>query len=186
MRYVNSKLMRAIRSLALALPLALIAPMVVQPGTARADVGATQMGEDGEKNYDFGLKVRIELRMEDGTTVKHRGDMRTMGMDWRFEFDGADHHHVLVLNAEGKEGDKVMPLTLSYERDGMDVIAPYKSDWKTRKRETLWTTDGKLAIALTLIPYKFEHEDKSRDDKDKIIGNEGEDDDDPLGGNLFN
>ena len=42
--------------------------------------------------------------------------------------------------------------------------------------------DGKLAIALTFIPYKFEREDQSRDDKDKV---NPDDNDDPLGGNLF-
>jgi hypothetical protein len=169
---------RIVRALPLVLPLALVAPLVT-PTQVQAAAG----GEDeDEPSYDYGAKVRIEVRMENGTVVKHRGEMRSFGNEWRFEFEGADHHHVVTLNAEAEEGDKQLEVTLAYDRDGMAVIAPYKDTYKVRKRQTLWTEDGKLAIALTFIPTKFEREDKSRDDKDKI---DPGDDDDPLGGNLF-
>lgn len=169
---------RIARALPLVLPLALIAPLVT-PAQVQA---AAADGEDDEPSYDYGARVKIELRMENGTIVKHRGEMRSFGNEWRFEFEGADHHHLVTLNAAGKEGDKQLEVTLAYERDGMAVIAPYKDSYKVRKRQTLWTEDGKLAIALTFIPKKFEREDKSRDDKDKIAPDE---DDDPLGDNLF-
>jgi len=167
-----------LRSLALLVPLALIAPMMVS-----APVYAGDDKSEDEKSYDFGTKVRIELRMENGAIVKHRGELRSMGDDWRFEFEGAGHKHVLVLNAAGEEGDKVFAVTLAYDRDGTAVIAPYTSDWKVRKRDSLWTEDGSLAIALTFIPTRFEREDTSRDDKDRI---KPDDNDDPLGGDLFN
>jgi hypothetical protein len=168
-----------IRALPLVLPLALVAPLI----TSNQVQAAAQDGEDSEQQtYDYGARVRIEVRMEDGTIVKHRGEMRSFGNEWRFEFDGADHHHVLTLNAAGEEGDKQLEVTLAYERDGMAVIAPYKDKYPVRKRQSLWTQDGKLAIALTFIPTKFEREDTSRDDKEKI---DPGDDDDPLGGNLF-
>ncbi|WP_146657971.1 hypothetical protein [Enhygromyxa salina] len=173
---------RIVRVLPLVLPLALVAPLV-SPTQVQA---AAQNGEDGsdseEQTYDYGARVKIEVRMEDGTVVKHRGEMRSFGNEWRFEFDGADHHHALTLNASGEEGDKKLEVTLAYERDGMAVIAPYKDTYPVRKRQSLWTQDGKLAIALTFIPTKFEREDTSRDDKEKI---DPGDSDDPLGGNLF-
>lgn len=173
-----STLHRIARALPLVLPLVLVAPLAA-PTQVQA---AAEDGDEEEKTYDYGAKVKIELRMEDGTIVKHRGEMRSFGNEWRFEFDGADHHHVVTLNAEGEEGKKQLEVTLAYERDAMAVIAPYKDTYPVRKRQTLWTEDGKLAIALTFIPTKFEREDQSRDDKDKIDPDEN---DDPLGGNLF-
>ena len=165
------------RALPLLLPLALVAPMTVSTPAAAAESDAA--GED-EKNYDFGARVKIELRMENGDIVKHRGEIRSFGNMWTFEFDGADHHHVVTLDVEGAEGDKSFEVTLSYNRDGMDVIAPYTDTYLVRKRQSLWTTDGKLAIALTFIPTKFEHEDTSR--KDELKPDDG---DDPLGPSLF-
>jgi hypothetical protein len=167
---------RILRSLALALPLALVLPLV-SPSKAHA------AGEDDEEQtYDYGAKVKIELRMEDGTTVTHRGEMRSFGNEWRFEFEGAEHSHLVTLNAEGKEGDKQLKVTLAYDRDGMAIIAPFKADFPVRKRQSFWTDTGKIAIALTFTPTKFEREDKSRDDKDKI---DPGGDDNPLGGDLF-
>jgi len=181
MRYVQcvpvSTVASLARALPLLLPLALVAPMAVASPAAAAELEA---GDDDEKDYDFGAKVRIELRMENGDTVKHRGEIRSFGTLWTFEFDGADHHHVVTLDVAGEEGDKEFDVTLSYNRDGMDVIAPYTDTYRARKRQTLWTTDGKLAIALTVIPTKFEREDTSRKDKIKP-----DDTDDPLGPNLF-
>lgn len=167
---------RIARALALVLPLALVMPLVMSGAPAQA-------GEDGEeKTYDYGAKVKIELRMEDGTEVTHRGEMRSFGNEWRFEFDGAEHSHAVTLNAEGKEGDKELEVTLAYDRDGTAIIAPFKADFPVRKRQAFWTDTGKIAIALTFTPTKFEREDKSRDDKDKI---DPGDDDNPLGGDLF-
>ena len=171
-------LQRLTSACTLLIPLAFVAPMM---SPAPATAAELAQAED-EKDYDFGAKVRIELRMENGDIVKHRGEIRSFGNEWRFEFDGADHHHIVNLDLAGKEGDKSFEVTLSYERDGMDVIAPYTDTYPVRKRQSLWTTDGKLAIALTFIPYKFEREDQSRDDKDKV---NPDDNDDPLGGNLF-
>lgn len=169
--------MQLFRALTLTLPLALVAPMLVS-----APVHAGEDSSERDKTYDYGAKVKIEIRMENGAIVKHRGELRTMGTDWRFEFEGEGHRHVLVLNAEGEEGDKKLKVTLAYDRDGTAIIAPYTSDWKVRKRESLWTQDGSMAIALTFIPTKFEREDTSRDDKDQI---NPDDNDDPLGGDLF-
>jgi hypothetical protein len=176
-------LLRVVRALPLLLPLALVAPLI-SPSPVQAAALDGEDGEDSEapKTYDYGARVRIELRMEDGTIVKHRGEMRSFGNEWRFEFDGADHHHALTLNATGEEGDKQLEVTLAYERDGMAVIAPFKNTYPVRKRQSLWTHDGSLAIALTFIPTKFEREDTSRDDKEKL---NPDDNDDPLGGNLF-
>ncbi|NVB40905.1 hypothetical protein G6O69_23905 [Pseudenhygromyxa sp. WMMC2535] len=172
--------MSMLRSLSVALPLLLVSPLMFAEPAWAADAES----EDGaeEKTYDYGFKVKIEVRMENGTTVKHRGEIRTMDTDWSFDFEGADHKHVVVLSTKAEEGDKVVDLTLAYNRDGMDMIAPYTSKWKVRKRETLWTTDGSLAVAIILIPTRFEREDTSRDDKDKIAP---DDNDDPLGDNLF-
>lgn len=138
--------------------------------------------DEDEKTYDRGAKVKIELRQENGKVVKHRGEMRSFGTDWRFEFEGEGHHHVVVLNANNEEGSKTFDVTLAYERDAIDVIAPYSTEFTARKREALWTDDGKIAIALTFYPKKFEREDKSRDDDEQI---KPDDSDDPLGGNLF-
>jgi hypothetical protein len=165
----------ALLPLALEVPMALIAPLV-WPSQAQA------VGEDEEPTYDYGAKVKIELRMEDGTEVTHRGEMRSFGNEWRFEFEGGEHSHLVTLNAEGKEGDKQLKVTLAYDRDGMAIIAPFKADFPVRKRQSFWTDTGKIAIALTFTPTKFEREDKSRDDKDKI---DPGDDDSPLGGDLF-
>ena len=167
---------RIVRAACLALPLALLSPLIA-PELAQADAAED---DSDEPSYDYGARVKIEVRMENGEVVKHRGEMRSFGNDWRFEFDGADHNHALTLSAEGEEGDKQLKVTIAYERDGMQIIAPYTDNWPVRKRETLWTTDGQLAIALTFIPTKFEREDHSRDDKDKIAPDDG---DDPLGGN---
>jgi hypothetical protein len=163
--------------LPLVLPLALLMPLV-SPSHAHAAV------EDGDEDqtYDYGAKVKIELRMEDGTTVTHRGELRSFGNEWRFAFEGGEHSHVVTLNADGKEGDKQLKVTLAYDRDGMAIIAPFKADFPVRKRQSFWTDTGKIAIALTFTPTKFEREDKSRDDKDKIAPG---DDDNPLGGDLF-
>lgn len=152
--------------------------MVVAPASAGA-------GESDKKQqeYDYGAKVTIELRMEDGAVVKHRGELRSFGDEWRFEFDGADHQHAVLLTAETEEGSKKLEVTLAYERDGMPVIAPYTDTYTAKKRQTLWTEDGSLAIALTFTPAKFAREDKSRDEKEKIKINP--DNDDPLGGNPF-
>ncbi len=130
--------------------------------------------------YDLGAKVKIELRMEDGTIVKHRGELRSYGNDWTFDFEGADHTHQVVLNVEGSEGESKLDVTLSYSRDGSLVIPPFTTDFTAKKREVLWTEDGTLALALLFTPTKFPREDKTRDDKDKIAP--GEDNDDPLGG----
>lgn len=164
------------------LPAFLLAPAMM---TAPVDTAATEAaaGEDDEEpTYDYGAKVKIEVRMENGETVTHRGEMRSFGNEWRFAFEGAEHNHVVTLNADGKEGDKQLKVTLAYDRDGMAIIAPFKADFPVRKRQTFWTDTGNIAIALTFIPTKFEREDKSRDDKDKI---DPGDSDDPLGGNLL-
>lgn len=167
---------RIMRAVPLVLPLALVMPLL-SPSPAHA------AGEsDEDQTYDYGAKVKIELRMEDGTTVTHRGEMRSFGNEWRFEFEGGEHSHVVTLNAEGKEGDKQLKVSLAYDRDGMAIIAPFKADFPIRKRQSFWTDTGKIAIALTFTPTKFEREDKSRDDKDKIAPGE---DDNPLGGDLF-
>jgi hypothetical protein len=167
---------RIARALPLVLPLALVAPMaVLTPADATA-------GDKDQPEYDYGAKVTIELRMEDGTIVKHRGELRSFGTDWRFEFEGGDHRHVVTLSAEGEEGKKTLDVTIAYERDATAIIAPFKDTYTARKRQAFWTEDGSLAVALTFYPTKFEREDQSRDDKEKI---NPDDSDDPLGGNLF-
>jgi hypothetical protein len=166
--------MDILQRIALVLPLALVAPMVLAP--ASADAGES---EKKEIEYDYGAKVTIEVRMEDGTIVKHRGEMRSFGNEWRFEFDGGEHRHGVVLTAESEEGSKTLEVTLAYERDGSPVIAPYKDTYTAKKRQVLWTEDETLALALTFTPHKFPREDKSRDDKEKI---KPDDNDDPLGG----
>lgn len=173
-------LQRIARALPLVLPLALIAPTIV----VAPDAHAGESESKKEKQYDYGAKVTIEVRMEDGTVVKHRGEMRSFGNAWTFEFDGADHHHGVTLTVESEEGSKTLEVTLSYERDGTPIIAPFTDTYTAKKRQTLWTEDGSLAIALTFTPVKFEREDKSRDEKEKIKPGDGNDD--PLGGgNLF-
>ncbi len=173
------KLARVLPSLGLLLlaPLALVSPMLLAPAQALAVIGASD-----EPEYDYGAKVKIELRMEDGTIVKHRGEMRSFGNEWRFEFEGGEHRHVVTLSADSEEGKKTLEATFAYERDGIDIIAPFKDTYTARQRQAFWTEDGKLAVALTFYPTKFEREDKSREDKDKINPDDG---DDPLGGNLF-
>ena len=169
-------LQRIARALPLVLPLALIAPTIVLAPATDAHAGDS---ESKEKEYDYGAKVTIEVRMEDGTVVKHRGEMRSFGNEWTFEFDGADHRHGVILTAEAEEGSKTLEVTLAYERDGTPIIAPFTDTYTAKKRQALWTEDGSLAIALTFYPTKFEREDKSRDDKEKI---KPDDNDDPLGG----
>lgn len=169
-------LQRIARALPLVLPLALVAPMVtVAPASATA-------GDEQQPEYDYGAKVSIELRMEDGTIVKHRAEMRSFGNEWRFEFEGGDHRHVVTLTAEGEEGKKTLEATFAYERDGTDIIAPFKDTYTAKKRQAFWTEDGSLAVALTFHPTKFPREDSSRDDKEQI---KPDDNDDPLGGSLF-
>ena len=161
-----------------------LAPLV-SSAPAQAAVGASDgnKDKDTDKDYDYGAKVAIELRMENGKVVKHRGEMRSFGNEWRFEFDGADHHHLVTLSAEGEEGSKSLEVTFAYERDGTAIIAPYTETFKARKRQAMWTEDGKMAIALTFHPKKFEREDSSRDDEDQIAP---DDSDDPLGSNPLN
>ena len=172
-------LQRIARALPLVLPLALIAPTITL-APAPADAGES---EKKEQEYDYGAKVTIEVRMEDGTVVKHRGEMRSFGNEWTFEFDGADHRHGVILTAEAEEGSKTLEVTLAYERDGTPIIAPFTDTYTVKKRQALWTEDGTLAIALTFYPTKFPREDTSRDEKEKI---KPDDSDDPLGGgNLF-
>ena len=116
-------LQRIARALPLVLPLALIAPTIVLPVTADA-------GESEEKEYDYGAKVTIEVRVANGTVVKHKGELRSFGNEWRFEFDGADHRHGVLLTAESEEGSKTLEVTLAYEQDGTAIIAadgPQKS-----------------------------------------------------------
>ena len=165
--------------IALALPLALAAPLLV---SAPATAGDGDGDEKQQPTYDYGAKVSIELRMEDGTLVKHRGVLRSFGNEWRFEFEGAGHKHTVVLNAESEEGQKTLEVTFAYDRDGTTVMAPYTTTYVARKRQSLWTHDGKIALALTFTPTRFEREDKSRDDKQKV---KPDDNDDPLGGPLF-
>jgi hypothetical protein len=165
-------LQRIVRALPLVLPLALIAPTIVLPVTADA-------GESEEKEYDYGAKVTIEVRVANGTIVKHKGELRSFGNEWRFDFDGADHRHGVLLTAESEEGSKTLEVTLAYEQDGTPVIAPYKDTYTMKKRQVLWTEDESVAIALTFSPHKFPREDKSRDDKEQI---KPDDNDDPLGG----
>jgi hypothetical protein len=165
-------LQRIARALPLVLPLALVAPTIVVPVPADA-------GESEEKQYDYGAKVTIEVRVEDGTVIKHKGELRSFGNEWRFEFDGGDHRHGVLLTANGEEGSKTFEVTLAYERDGSPVIAPFTDTYTAKKRQVLWTEDESLAIALTFFPHKFPREDKSRDDKEQI---KPDDNDDPLGG----
>ncbi|MFO7566069.1 MAG: hypothetical protein R6X02_25720 [Enhygromyxa sp.] len=166
-------LQRIARALPLVLPLALLAPtLVTAPSTAVA-------GESNEKQYDHGAKVTIEVRMPDGKIVKHRAEMRSFGTQWRFEFEGADHQHALLLSAEAEEGSKTLEVEIAYERDGSPVIAPFTDTYTAKKRQAFWTEDDSLAIALTFYPTKFERKDTSRDDKEKI---KPDDSDDPLGG----
>ncbi|PRQ02892.1 hypothetical protein ENSA5_19820 [Enhygromyxa salina] len=172
-------LVRIVRAFPLVLPLALVAPLITS-GEVQAAAADDEEGEG--KTYDYGAKVKIELRMEDGTTVRHRGELRSFGNEWRFEFDGAGHHHVVTLDATHEEGDKELEVTLAWDRDGESIIAPYTDSYPVRKRQSLWSADGKLAIAMTFKPTKFEREDSSRDDKEKL---NPDDDDNPLGGNLF-
>lgn len=168
--------MNALQRIALALPLALVAPMIALIMVAPSPADA---GDSETKEYDYGAKVTIEVRMENGTVVKHKGEMRSFGNEWRFEFDGAEHQHGVILTAETEEGSKSLEVTLAYERDGTPIIAPFTDTYTAKKRQALWTEDGSLAIALTFFPTKFAREDTSREDKEKI---KPDDSDDPLGG----
>ena len=166
------RIARALPLIPLIIPLALIAPTIVLAPVATAAE---------TKQYDYGAKVTIEVRMENGTVVKHRGELRSFGNEWRFEFDGADHHHVVTLNAESEEGSKTLEVTFAYERDGSPVIAPFTDTYTAKKRQAFWTDDDSLGFALTFVPTKFERQDKSRDEKEKI---KPDDSDDPLGGGI--
>lgn len=164
-----------VRALPLVLPLALISPLAAsQPAQAEE----VQAKDGDEKTYDWGAKVQIELLMEDGQEVSHSGEMLTLGPEWPFEFEGADHHHTIRVEANGKEGSKKLEARWSYERDGEAIIPEFEATYTSRKRQVLWNAEHTVAIALTFTPTKFEREkDKSRDDKDKIEPDEG---DDPL------
>jgi len=105
--------------------------------------------------------------------------MRSFGNEWRFEFDGADHRHAVLLTAEPEEESNTLAVTIAYERDGTPVIAPFTDTYTAKKRQAFWTEDESLAIALTFVPTKFERKDTSRDDNEKI---KPDDSDDPLGG----
>jgi hypothetical protein len=167
-------LQRIARALPLLVPLALVAPMLTSPSVATAGVN------DEEPTYDYGAKVTIEVRIGNGVVTKHRGEIRSFGNEWRFEFDGGDHHHAFVLNVEGEEPAKTLEVTLSYDRDGTPIIADFKDTYTARKRQAFQTEDGSVGIALTLTPTKFERDTTKRDDKEKLDPIGG---DDPLGGN---
>ena len=166
------------RALPLALPLVLVAPLAFVGGGATAST-PTAVGDQDEPQYDWGAKVTIELRMENGKVVKHRGEMRSFGNEWRFDFDGEGHKHLVTLNAESEEGSKTLEVTLAYDRDGTPIIAPFTDTYTAKKRQTLWTENGDFAVALTFTPTKFPRKDTERDDKQQI---KPDDNDDPLGG----
>ena len=158
------------RALPVVLPLALISPMLT---AAPAQAEAVEAG-DGEKDYDYGAKVKIELLMEDQSEVAHKGDILTLGTEWPFEFEGAEHNHQVNIFADGEEGKKNFDVTFSYYRDGEEVIAEFQDVYKAKQRQIVWNADQTIAIAITMTPYKFKREDKSRDDKDKIAPDDTE------------
>lgn len=144
------------------------------PAAEQAPVAA----DDGDKDeYTQGAKVKIEVRQENGKVVKHRGLIEAYGIPQHFEFKGEGHEHDILLMVDENDG-KSVKIQLGYDRDGAAIIAPFDDTWKKKKRDVVWTDDGKIAIALTITPTKIKVEDKGRDDKDRIDPIGG---DDPLG-----
>ena len=164
---------KLVRALPVVLPLALISPMVV---STPAQAEAVEAGDE-DKGYDYGAKIKIELLMEDHSEVAHKGDILTLGTEWPFEFEGADHRHQINVFADGEEGKKKFDVTFSYFRDGEEIIAEFQDVYKAKSRQIVWNADQTIAVAITLTPYKFTREDSSRDDKDKIAP---DDTDNPL------
>jgi hypothetical protein len=169
------------RALPFALPLLLgLLLGAAAPAAASEPSPAGDKDKDkDETEYDYGAKVSIELRQENGKVVKHRGELRSFGNEWRFEFEGEGHQHLVTLNAESEEGSKTLEVTLAYERDGSPIIAPFTDTYTARKRQAVWTDNGDFAVALTLTPTKFPRQTTQRDDKQQI---KPDDSDDPLGG----
>lgn len=163
-----------LRTLALLLPLTIAAPLFAPLPSAVASE------DDEEGKMTWAADVKIEAKQENGKVVTKRFTVDSFDMDWPLKFEGQGHKHIVTLNIKAKD-DKARKLevTLAYERDGVEIIAPFTSDWTAKKRDFVKTDDGQFAIALTIKPKRVKAKDQSRDDDEQVDPDGG---DDPLGG----
>lgn len=121
--------------------------------------------------------VKVEIRQESGEVAKN-----TAQLEWNAEsdvsFKGAEHQHDVQLKlVRPSAKSSKLSVTLSYNRDGEAIIAPYTIDTKVKKREVI-RIEGGLAIALTVTPKKV----KVAPPKEKKPGFNPGEGDDPLSG----
>ncbi|MCA9710071.1 MAG: hypothetical protein KDK70_29805 [Myxococcales bacterium] len=105
--------------------------------------------------------IKIEIKLESGRVVKPE-DAFTIdfGVENSLEIqaEGSSHKFLLKVDRKGdKDKDKVVALTVGYDRDGEAIVAPYTFDAKLKKREVL-RIEGGMALAFTITPKKVTSE----------------------------
>ncbi|MCH9685618.1 MAG: hypothetical protein K0V04_29575 [Deltaproteobacteria bacterium] len=136
-------------------------------------------------------QIKIEIKLESGRVVKPDDNFV---VDWgvsnslEIQADGSSHQFSLMVERKGDKG-KAVDITVGYDRDGEAVVAPYKFEGKTKKREVL-RIEGGMAIALTITPQKVkgeapEEEEVEPEPEKRPPGKKieiSEEENDPLGG----
>ena len=167
-RRYNLDMQGCFRSLLFALPLIAAPPVFLSASDTHAADEETMQVVD----------VKIELGMENGKVVKHLHTVTALGIDHTVTFKGEKHDHAVLLNVDGVAGKmSKLNVRLGYDRDGVAIIAPFESEFKAKKRDAMWTDDGKIAIALTFKPKKVK-KDTNKRGKDRVDPGAG---DAPMG-----
>lgn len=149
--------------------------VAVAPALAQADDESSSK-EPAKKSMAL---VKVEIKLENGTVIKHRGQLLEWGEDSSVLLDGEGHSHAVLLtvNKQDKAGKK-LSVKVGYNRDSSPVIAPFTYETAAKKREIIRSDDG-LALAITVTP-KSVAPDKKPKREDEIEG--PKDPNDPLDG----
>lgn len=124
--------------------------------------------------------VRVEIKLP-RATLKSKYQRLDWDQPGAVEITRKDVVHTVDVTVHKRDDNgRKLTLTLSYEQDGVAVIAPFTFDTRAKKRE-IFSTDGGIALAVTVRPQQVAIEDGTRDEEDQIEGHES---DDPLDGLL--
>lgn len=122
--------------------------------------------------------VRVEIKLP-GAVLKSNYQRLEWDMPDAVELERGDaKHRVDVTVAKRDDNGRKLTLTVSYEQDGRAVIAPFTFDTTAKKREIL-STEGGVALAITVKPKKVAVEKTERDEDEQLDGHQS---DDPLDG----
>lgn len=136
-------------------------------GPSAVSAAEKDEGAQAESAHEV-AQIKIEIKLESGRVVKPEDNFTVdFGVENSLEIkaEGSSHQFMLKVDRKGdKNKNKVVVLTVGYDRDGEAIVAPYSFDAKLKKREVL-RIEGGMALAFTITPKKVAGEGPSEEEE---------------------